>query len=132
MAEMMRFEDPERSVRKPASRTRILSARFTEEEFALLENCAGSNGTTLSDWTHDALLQLVREGGGGRGGSRMDMLLFTEVIGLELLAMNALAPLVSGESMTAEQYQRLVKAVQTGKAKAARDVLAKRRAEREI
>jgi hypothetical protein len=125
MAELMRFEHPEQTSRRPPSRSRILSARFTEEEYVLLENCAGSKGKTLSDWTHDTLLQFVRDGGGGR----MEMFIFTEIIGLELLLNNALKPLVMGQTLTAEWFQHLLDAVRSNKAPAAEEILARRRAE---
>ena len=56
---------------------------------------------------------------------------FTELVGLELLLMNALQPLMAGQKMGAEQFQKLVEQIQATKHAKARDLLARRGAREE-
>ena len=54
----------------------------------------------------------------------------TELVGVELLLMNALAPLIRGETMSADWYNNLVKQARESKQEAAEVVIAKRLADR--
>ena len=61
-----------------------------------------------------------------------DFDLICEVVGLQLLVMNVLAPLARGEKITAEQFQGIVKSVQSAKIKAAEEMLSRRQQEKEV
>ena len=54
------------------------------------------------------------------------MHLFTELVGIQMLLMNALEPLLRGEKMAQEQLTALFRQVQTTKAAQAQELLAKR------
>ena len=54
------------------------------------------------------------------------MHIFTELVGIQMLLMNALDPLLRGEKMTQEQLAALYRRVQTTKATQAQELLAKR------
>jgi hypothetical protein len=55
----------------------------------------------------------------------------TQLVGVELLLMNALAPLVRGETMSADWYSNLLKQVRESKQEAAKVVMTKRLADRQ-
>lgn len=108
---------------RECSRKRTASTKLTEAEFLELEDYAANRGQTLSQWMRQTLFAearaLVRDD--------LDQDLFTELIGLELLLMHTLAPLVRGERLSAEQYEALVKQVQSVKRNKAMELLAARR-----
>ena len=108
--------------KRPTARNRILSARFTENEYAALENFAWSKGTTLADWVRDALLHDL----GDENSAEMEMHIFTELVGIQMLLMNTLEPLLRGDKISQEQLAVLFRQVQTTKAAKAQELLAKR------
>ena len=108
--------------KRPTARNRILSARFTENEYAALENFAWSKGTTLADWVRDALLHNLGNG----SAAEMEMHIFTELVGIQMLLMNTLEPLLRGDKISQEQLAVLFRQVQTTKAAKAQELLAKR------
>jgi hypothetical protein len=65
---------------KPPLRTKSVSTKVSEAEFALLEECARAAGLTLSEWVRNVLLS-APVGGGLEAG---------EVILAELLALRSL------------------------------------------
>lgn len=109
-------------VKRPIARSRILSARFTDSEFAAFESIAWSKGTTVSDWARDALLRSSVD----QGAAAMEMHIFTELVGIQMLLMNALEPLLRGDKMAQEQLTVLFRQIQTTKAAQAQELLAKR------
>ena len=112
---------------RPGARTRILSARFTHGEYSELEKYAWSKGTTLSDWVHQTLLEEAH----GAGSAQMEMHIFTELVGLQMLLMGTLEPLLRGETRTPDQAANIFRQVQTTKAARAQELLAKRRQKQE-
>ena len=56
----------------------------------------------------------------------MEMHIFTELVGIQILLMNALDPLLRGEKMAQEGLAALYRRVQTTKAAQAQELLAKR------
>jgi hypothetical protein len=58
--------------------------------------------------------------------SWLEMHLFTELVGIQMLLMNALDPLLRGEKMAQEQLAALYRRVQTSKAAQAQELLNKR------
>ena len=113
--------------KRPLARNRILSARFTDTEFAALESLAWSKGTTIADWAREALLHSL----GTQGSAAMEMHIFTELVGLQMLLMKTLEPLLRGDKMAQDQLNLLFRQVQTTKAAQAQELLAKRSQNRE-
>jgi hypothetical protein len=56
----------------------------------------------------------------------MEMHIFTELVGIQMLLMNALEPLLRGDKMVQEQLNVLFHRIQTTKAAQAQELLAKR------
>jgi hypothetical protein len=113
--------------KRPLARNRILSARFMENEYVALENFAWSKGMTLADWVRGALLHSLE----GTGEAQMEMHIFTELVGIQMLLMNTLEPLLRGDKISPEQLAILFRQVQTTKAAKAQELLAKRSQNRE-
>ena len=109
---------------RPKFRTRSVGTKVTNDEFDLLNRRAREDGQTLSEWTRDVLLRESK-------GKHRDFDLTCEVVGLQLLLMNVLAPLARGERITAEQFQAIAKSVQTAKVKVAEEMLSRRRPPKE-
>jgi hypothetical protein len=121
------FKPTTNGSKRPLARSRILSARFTESEYVALESFAWSKGTTLADWVRDVLLHSLE----GSSQPRMDMHIFTELVGIQMLLMNTLEPLLRGDKIAQEQLTVLFRQVQTTKATKAQELLAKRSQNRE-
>jgi len=113
--------------KRPLARNRILSARFMENEYAALENLAWSKGMTLADWVRSVLLHSLED----PGQAQMEMHIFTELVGIQMLLMNTLEPLLRGDKLPQEQLAILFRQVQTTKAAKAQELLAKRSQNRE-
>ncbi len=98
-----------------------LSTKLTTNEAKAVEEAASRAGKTPSEWARDLLLH-------GVVGShtRMDMHIFTELVGIQMLLMNTLEPLLRGEKLAQEQLTVLFRQVQTSKAAKAQELLAKR------
>jgi hypothetical protein len=56
----------------------------------------------------------------------MEMHIFTELVGIQMLLMNTLEPLLRGNKIAQEQLTILFRQVQTTKATKAQELLAKR------
>ena len=112
---------------RPGARARILSARFTHGEYSELEKFAWSKGVTLSDWVHQTLVEQTRPA----GSFEMDVHIFIELVGIQMLLMATLEPLLHGETRTADQVANLFRQIQTTKAARAQELLAKRSQKKE-
>ena len=94
------FKPTTNGSKRPLARNRILSARFTES--VLLHSLEGASQP------------------------QMDMHIFTELVGIQMLLMNTLEPLLRGDKLAQEQLTVLFRQVQTTKAAKAQELLAKR------
>jgi hypothetical protein len=100
-------------------RTMTVGGKFTVSEYERFSNLASEKGQLLGEWAREVLLREIKE-------NNRDFDLVCEVVGLQLLLMNVLAPMARGERITAEQFQGIVKSVQTAKVKAAGEMLSRR------
>jgi hypothetical protein len=107
------------------SRNKTVSTKLAAEEFADAERAAAARGQWLSEWVRDVIVRELRS-------ERAGFDLVCEIVGLQLLLMNVLAPLARGEKISAEQFQGIVKSVQTTKTKAAEEMLSRRHLGKEL
>lgn len=107
---------------RPSVRSRQIGVRVTEEEYQALERNAWSSGQKVADWARDQLLQRMERA----EEDRLTAHVFTELVGLQMLLMGCFSPLLQGQQFTPEQYQDLVRTVQSGKRKRAKELLAQR------
>ena len=101
------------------SRNKTVSTKLTESECVDAERAAAARGQWLSEWVRDVIVRELKD-------QRADFDLICEIVGLQLLLMNVLAPLARGEKITADQFQTIVKSVQATKLKAAEEMLSRR------
>ena len=109
---------------KPPLRTKTLSTKVSEEEFAQLDAAASERGLTPSEWTRETLLASVngREpkacDPGGTGHAVM-----AELVALRAILLNVLFKLANGETLTEEGMQRLIDRADSDKLRKARERL---------
>jgi hypothetical protein len=120
-------EDGSQAAQRPSVRSRQIGVRLNESEYSELEQIAWKSGQTIADWAHDALLHSLASEALGE----MEMHIFTELIGIQMLLMNTLEPLLCGEKLTREQVAAHFRQTQTSKAAKAQELLAKRSQNRE-
>jgi hypothetical protein len=93
----------------------------TEPEYLALEGEAWRAGKTVADWARD---QILSRSPAANGGSLQERTL-TELVGIELLLINALPPLLRGERIPQERVEALWKQVQATKGRKAQELLGK-------
>ena len=103
-------------------RTRTASTKVTSDEFRELESLAMQQGQSISEWIRQTLLAEARS----LRNSAMNLHIFTELVGIQMLLMNTLEPLLRGDKMVQDQLTVLFRQVQTTKAAKAQELLAKR------
>ena len=112
-----------RRIKGREPRTQSIATRLTPiEERQIADERPRLNGKAPSEWARDLLLR----GAVANNRGEMEMHIFTELVGIQMLLMNALDPLLRGEKMTQEQLAALYRRVQTTKATQAQELLAKR------
>ena len=128
MAEFRTIED--RSSAKLHGRDRRslnLSTKLTAIEAQAVEEAASRAGKTPSEWAREVLLRAEALG----KGTEMEVHLFTELIGIEMLMMKTLEPILRGEKLEPDQIAVLFHQVQSTKAAKAHELLARRGHKRE-
>ena len=104
-----------------AARTRTIGVRVTEPEYLALEGEAWRAGKTVADWARNQILSRSPTVNGASVQERT----LTELVGIELLLINALPPLLRGERIPQERVEALWKQVQTTKGRKAQELLGK-------
>ena len=116
------IENSQGRIKGREPRSQSIATRFTRAEERALLKKAEVSGQNLREWARDVLL---RGDGSGRR-SDMEMHIFTELVGIQMLLMNTLEPLLRGEKIAQDQLAILFRQVQTTKAAKAQELLAKR------
>ena len=111
-----------RRLRGRVARSQSIGTKLTPDEERQILAAAEAEGKAPSEWARGLLLN----GAVASNRGEMEMHLFTELVGIQMLLMNALEPLLRGEKMTQEQLAALYRRVQTTKAAQAQELLAKR------
>ncbi len=99
-----------------------LSTKLTPTESKAVEEAASMAGKTPSEWAREQLLHRAAAENTGQ----MEMHIFTELVGIQMLLMGTLEPLLRSSNMPAEQVDQLFRQVQTTKAAKAQELLARR------
>ena len=116
-----------RRIKGREPRTQSIATRFTRSEEQALLTRAEANGQNLREWARDVLLRVTVN----ESRAEMEIHIFTELVGIQMLLMNALDPLLRGETMAQEQLAALFRRVQTTKAAQAQELLTKRNLKKE-
>ena len=116
-----------RRLRGRVARSQSIGTKLTPDEERQILAAAEAEGKAPSEWARDLLLR----GAVATNRGEMEMHLFTELVGIQMLLMSALEPLLRGEKMAQERLTALYRRIQTTKAAQARELLAKRNLNRE-
>ena len=104
-------------------RTVTASTKVTDQELAELENAAARHGVRLGEWIRDVLFREAKLSSEPPDADPE----MVEIIGLQMFLTRVLSAIASGERMTREQCQDLMRNVKANKRRAARDALAQYR-----
>jgi len=111
-----------RRLRGRMARSQSIGTKLTPDEARQILVAAEADGKAPSEWARDLLLR----GAVASNRGEMEMHIFTELVGIQMLLMNALDPLLRGEKMTQEQLAALYRRLQATKTTQAQELLAKR------
>jgi hypothetical protein len=99
----------------PSLRTKSISTKVTEEEYAQFEALAGEQ--TISEWARDVLLKATKPNAGERT-------VLAEVLALRTILLNIHFAVSQGQTLTAEEMQQLIRRADQNKLSKARERLA--------
>jgi len=108
---------------KPSLRTRSIGTKVTDEEYAELEHAAQIGGKTLGEWCREVMLANVNGNGPHLHGDSESQALMGEVVALRTILLNVLYKQANGETLTAEEMQRLIERADADKLKKAAERL---------
>ena len=126
-ADALATKDYPTRIKGRETRSQSIATRFTRAEEEALLRKAEASGQTLREWARNVLLH--GEAVDRRGD--LELHVFTELVGIQMLLMNTLEPLLCGENLTREQVAAHFRQVQASKAAKALELLAKRNQNRE-
>ncbi|MGH9688026.1 MAG: hypothetical protein ACRD5K_13140 [Candidatus Acidiferrales bacterium] len=90
----------------PTPRTRSISTKVTEEEYAQFEALAGAQ--TISEWAREVLLRASKP-------SPADQTIVAELLALRMILLNALFSIANHEAVTSEDMQDIINRADTSK-----------------
>jgi hypothetical protein len=120
-------ESNSQRLRGRMARSRSIGTKLTPAEEKQILAAVEADGKAPSEWTRDLLLR----GAISTNRGEMELHIFTELVGIQMLLMSTLEPLLRGDKLTQEQLTSLFRRVQTTKAAQAQELLAKRSQNRE-
>lgn len=92
-------------------RSRTVGCKMTEAEYERLNATAEERGVTLGEWCREVLLQHTN----GTKPVTVEEALLAELLALRTILLNAFYKLAQGETLTAEEMQRLIEHADEGK-----------------
>ena len=99
----------------PALRTKSVSTKVTDEEYAQFEALAGEQ--TISEWARVVLLKAAKPNAG-------EQTVLAEVLGLRTILLNIHFAISQGQTLTVEEMQQLIQRADQNKLSKARQRLA--------
>jgi hypothetical protein len=105
-------------------RTKSIGTRVSEEEYVHLERVAQRASKTLAEWCREVILKGANGGAADTavGSSRAEALM-AEVVALRAILLNVMFKLANGQTLTAEEMQRLIDRADSDKLRKARERL---------
>ncbi len=99
----------------PAIRSKSISTKVTDEEYAQFEALAGEQ--TISEWARDVLLKATKLNAG-------EQTVLAEVLALRTILLNIHFAVSQGRTLTAEEMQQLIERADQSKLSKSRQRLA--------
>ncbi len=99
----------------PSLRTKSISTKVTDEEYAQFEALAGEQ--TISEWAREVLLKATKPNAG-------EPTVLGEVLALRTILLNIHFAVSQGQTLTAEEMKQLIERADQNKLSRARERLA--------
>ena len=99
----------------PSLRTKSISTKVTDEEYAQFEALAGDQ--TISEWAREVLLKATKPNAG-------EQTMLAEVLALRTILLNVYFAVSQGQTLTTEEMQQLIERADQNKLSKARQRLA--------
>ena len=99
----------------PSFRTKSISTKVTDEEYAQFEALAGEQ--TISEWAREVLLKATKSNAG-------EQTMLAEVLALRTILLNVHFAVSQGQTLTAEEMRQLIERADQDKLSKARQGLA--------
>ena len=99
----------------PSFRTKSISTKVTDEEYAQFEALAGEQ--TISEWARDVLLEATEP-------NTAEQTVLAEVLALRTILLNMHFAVSQGQTLTAEEMRELIQRADQDKLRKARERLA--------
>jgi hypothetical protein len=99
----------------PSLRTKSISTKVTDEEYAQFEALAGEQ--TISEWAREVLLKATKPNAG-------EQTMLAEVLALRTILLNVHFAVSQGRMLTSEEMQQLIERADQNKLSRARQRLA--------
>jgi len=99
----------------PSFRTKSISTKVTDEEYAQFEALAGEQ--TISEWAREVLLKATKPNAG-------EQTMLAEVLALRTILLNVHFAVSQGQTLTADEMQQLIARADQDKLSKARQRLA--------
>ena len=99
----------------PSFRTKSISTKVTDEEYAQFEALAGEQ--TISEWAREVLLKATKSNAG-------EQTMLAEVLALRTILLNVHFAVSQGQTLTAQEMQQLITRADQNKLSKARQRLA--------
>jgi hypothetical protein len=99
----------------PSLRTKSVSTKVTDEEYSQFEALSGDQ--TISEWARDVLLKATKPNTG-------EQTVLAEVLALRTILLNIQFAISQGQTLTAEEMQKLIERADQSKISKARQRLA--------
>jgi hypothetical protein len=114
---------PMRRLKGRPARSCSIGTKLTPEEQAKIVAAAEAEGKVPSEWVREKLLECAA----ARGGSVVVLTqIFTDLVAVQMMFMNVLAPFVTGEQLSREQVDQIFEKIHKVKANKAREILTRR------
>jgi len=104
------------------ARSRSIGTKLTPSEEQKVIAAAEAQGKAPSEWARDLLLR----GAFADNRSYMELHIFTELVGIEMLMMKTLEPILRGDKLEQDEIALLFRQVQSTKAAKAQELLVRR------
>jgi len=115
--------NPMQRLKGRSARSCSIGTKLTSEEQAKILVAAEAEGKAPSEWVREKLLECAVP-----GGDSVAVLthIFTDLVAVQMMFMNVLAPFLIGEQLSHEQVNQIFQEIHKVKSHKAREILARR------
>jgi len=115
--------NPMHRLKGRSARSCSMGTKLTPDEQAKIVAAAEAEGKAPSEWIRNKLLESAVPGG---GSAAMLIHIFTDLIAVQMMFVNLLAPLATGEQVSQERLDQIFSEIHKSKTQKAAEILARR------